>query len=52
MGIFAQVDVLGISYGSCRVDSHILLGMNVGSPGHLLVDIVAETVKQRYKESW
>jgi hypothetical protein len=42
--IFTQVDILRISDGSRGVDSDIFLGMDVGSPDYLLVDVVGKTV--------
>jgi hypothetical protein len=50
--IFTQVDILRISDGSRRVDPDIFLGMDVGPPDYLLVDVVGKTVEQRYKEFW
>jgi hypothetical protein len=52
MGIFSHINILRISYGSRGVDPDIPRGMYVGSPGYLLVNVVGESVEQRYKELW
>jgi hypothetical protein len=47
VGIFTHVNILRISYRRRCVDPGIPLGMDVGSPGYMLVDVVSEAVKQR-----
>jgi hypothetical protein len=51
VGIFSHVNILRISYRRRCVDPGILLGMDVGSPGYMLVDVVSETVEHRDQEA-